>query len=64
MKRLSDTDVVVDYAFMSKVEKFMRHGRTDVPEYMISTSRGDYTGISKIHFFCSSEVLYDRLSES
>ena len=63
MKRLSDTDVVVDYAFMSKVEKFMRHGRTDVPEYMISTSRGDYTGISKIHFFCSSEVLYGAKEE-
>lgn len=29
MKRVSDTDVVVDHAFMSKVEKFMRHGRTD-----------------------------------
>ena len=49
---------MVDYAFMSKVEKFMRPGRTDVQEYMISTSRGDYTGISKIHFFYSSEVLY------
>ena len=64
MKRLNDSDVMVDYAFMSKVEKFMRHGRTDVPEYMISTSRGDYTGISKIHFFySSSEVLYGAKEE-
>ena len=63
MKRLSDTDVMVDYAFMSKVEKFMRHGRTDVSEYMIFTSRGDYIGISKIHFFYSSEVLYGAKEE-
>lgn len=59
MKRLNGTDVMVDYAFMSKVDKFMRHGVPDVPEYMISTSRGDYTGIRKIYFFySSSEVLY------
>ncbi len=39
MKRLNDSDVMVDYAFMSKVEKFMRHGRTDVPEYMACMRR-------------------------
>lgn len=64
MQKLNDTDVMVDYAFMSKVEKFMRHGASHVPEYMISTSRGDYTGINKIHFFySSSEVLYGAKEE-
>ena len=64
MKQLNDTDVMVDYAFMSKVDKFMRHGAADVPEYMLSTSRGDYTGIHKIHFFYSScEVLYGAKEE-
>ena len=40
MRALNDRDVAIDYAFMVKVEKFMRHGQTDVPDYMISGSRG------------------------
>ena len=64
MKALNDSDVGVDYAFMSSVEKFMRRGESDVPVYMLSGSRGDYTGVSDIHFFYSSdEVLYGALPD-
>ena len=35
MKKNNPKDMMVDYAFMEKVEKFERHGRDDVPEYMI-----------------------------
>ena len=37
----------------------MRHGEKDVPDYMLSGSRGDFSGVGDIHFFYSSdEVLY------
>ena len=29
---------------MVTVEKFMRHGGKNVPDYMLSGSRGDFTG--------------------
>ena len=50
---------IFDYAFMVTVEKFMRHGCENVPDYMLSGSRGDFTGVGDIHFFYSAdEVLY------
>ena len=59
MQALNEKDVAIDYAFMVLVEKFMRHGRKDVPDYMISGSRGDFSGVGDIHFFYSAdEVLY------
>ena len=64
MQALNPKDVAIDYAFMVLVEKFMRHGRSDVPEYMISGSRGDFTGVGDIHFFYSAdEVLYGALAD-
>ena len=64
MQALNDRDVSIDYAFMVLVEKFMRHGQDNVPDYMISGSRGDYTGVGDIHFFYSSdEVLYGALPD-
>ena len=64
MQALNDRDVSIDYAFMVKVEKFMRHGQSDVPDYMISGSRGNFTGVGDIHFFYSSdEVLYGGLPD-
>ena len=37
----------------------MRHGCENVPDYMLSGSRGDFTGVGDIHFFYSAdEVLY------
>ena len=42
MKALNETDPAIDYAFMVSVEKFMRHGSENVPDYMISGSRGDF----------------------
>ena len=61
MQALNDKDVSIDYAFMVTVEKFMRHGVENVPDYMISGSRGDFTGAGDIHFFYSAdEVLTAR----
>ena len=51
MQALNKRDVSVDYAFMVTVEKFMRHGCENVPDYMLSGSRGDFTGVGDIHFF-------------
>ena len=64
MKELNKKDVAVDYAFMVTVESFMRHGQKNVPDYMISGSRGDFSGVGDIHFFYSSdEVLYGALPD-
>ncbi len=64
MQALNDKDVSIDYAFMVTVERFMRHGQANVPDYMLSGSRGDFTGVGDIHFFYSSdEVLYGALPD-
>lgn len=55
MQALNDKDVSIDYAFMVTVEKFMRHGAEHVPDYMISGSCGDFTGVGDIHFFYSAD---------
>ncbi len=62
MQALNATDVAIDYKFMASVETFMRHGREDVPTYMLAGSRGDFRGVGDIHFFYSNEeVLYGAL---
>ena len=64
MQALNDKDVSIDYAFMVTVEKFMRHGEKNVPDYMISGSRGDLSDVGDIHFFYSAdEVLYGALPD-
>ena len=64
MKALNEKDVAIDFAFMVLVEKFMRHGQENVPDYMISVSRGDFSGTGDIHFFYSAdEVLYGALPD-
>lgn len=64
MQALNDADVAIDYAFMVLVEKFMRHGQDNVPDYMISGSRGDFTGVGDIFFvYSSDEVLYGALPD-
>ena len=61
---MNERDVSIDYAFMVTVEKFMRHGCKNVPDYMLSGSRGDFTGVGDIHFFYSAdEVLYGALPD-
>ena len=64
MQALNKRDVSIDYAFMVTVEKIMRHGCENVPDYMLSGSRGDFTGVGDIHFFYSAdEVLYGALPD-
>ncbi len=55
MQALNERDVSIDYAFMVTVKKFMRHGCENVPDYMLSGSRGDFTGVGDIHFFYSAD---------
>ena len=64
MQALNDKDVAIDYAFMVTVENFMRHGQENLPDYMISGSRGDFSGVGDISFFYSAdEVLYGALPD-
>ncbi len=64
MQALNASDPAIDYAFMEKVDTLMRHGQTDVPDYMISGTRGDFRGVGDIHFFYSAdEVLYGALPD-
>ena len=64
MQKLNSRDVAIDYAFMVTVEAFMRHENPNVPDYMLSGSRGDFSGVGDIHFFYSSdEVLYGALPD-
>lgn len=59
MQKNNPKDMMVDYAFMEKVERFERHGRDDVPAFMIHISQGDLTGVDHIHFvYSTDEVLY------
>lgn len=59
MKALNDKDPAVSAQFMMDVEMYMRHGEIDIPGYMLSGSKGDFTGIEDLHFYYSSdEVLY------
>ncbi|MDO4294414.1 MAG: alpha/beta hydrolase [Eubacteriales bacterium] len=62
MKNLNEKDVMFDYAFMEKIDKYMRHGNTNVPDYMMHGTLGDFTGVGDIHFFYSEdEVLFGAL---
>lgn len=64
MQALNPRDVAIDYAFMAKGEKLMRHGQSHVPDYMLSPSLGDYTGVGDIHFYYSTdEALYGARPE-
>ena len=58
MKALNEGDVSIDYVFMVTVEKFMRHGCENVPDYMLSGSRGDFTGVGE----STSSILPTRCS--
>lgn len=59
MQALNDRDLAVDYAGMETLGSLMRHGRDDVPDYMLAPSRGDYAGVGDAHFFYSAdEILY------
>ena len=55
MQELSPRDVCVDYKFMFYEDQYMRHGNENVPEYMLSGSLGDYSGVHDIHFFYSED---------
>ena len=43
-------DLTIDYAFMATVEKCMRHEQKNLPDYMISGSRGDFPALARFTF--------------
>lgn len=64
MKALNPTDVAIDYAYMEKAGEIMRHGQDNVPDYMLSISKGDFRGVGDIYFFYSAdEILYGALPD-
>ena len=64
MQALNPRDVAIDYAYTEKCANLMRHGRENVPAYMLFPSRGDFTGVGEIHFYYSTdEILYGALPE-
>lgn len=56
MQALNRRDVAIDYAFLETVERFMRHGQEQVPDYMISGSRA----ISPAWAIFTSSILRTR----
>lgn len=59
MQELDKKDVMVGVGFMSSIRSLMEHGRKDVPEYMLTGTTGDFTGLPSIDFwYGSDEVLY------
>ena len=64
MKALDPKDAAISYSFMELEERMLRHGCQNVPDYMISGSRGDLSGVGDIHFFYSAdEILYGALPD-
>ena len=64
MQTLNPKDASIDSAFRVTAEKLMRHGCENVPDYMISGSYGDFTGVGDIRFFYSGdEALYGALPD-
>ena len=65
MQALNEKDVAIDYAFMVTGGKVHAAWlQSNVPDYMLSGSRGDFTGVGDIHFFYSAdEVLYGALPD-
>ena len=58
MKDLSEKDIMIDSVFMPHMRDIMTHGK-DVPEYMLSGIRGDFTDMPELHFYYGTdEVLY------
>lgn len=58
MRKLSEKDIMVDAGFMLHMKDIMTHGK-DIPQYMLSGARGDFTNMPEIHFYYSTdEVLY------
>lgn len=58
MQGLSNKDIMVDAAFMSRMQNIMSHGK-DVPAYMLSGVCGDFTDMPEIHFYYGTdEILY------
>lgn len=58
MQALSQKDLLVDAAYMSKIRKFMEGGER-LPDYMLTGSYGDFTDFPKtVFYYGSDEVLY------
>ena len=59
MKELESKDIIISSNYLLTAEEVLRHGQSDVPDYMIFLQVGDFTDCPKTTFiYGSDEVLY------
>ena len=59
LEALDEKDVAISAEYMFTAEEILRHGETDIPEYMIFLQKGDFTYDGKITLiYGSDECLY------
>ena len=59
VEALDEKDVAISAEYMFTAEEILRHGETDIPEYMIFLPKGDFTYDGKITLiYGSDECLY------
>ena len=59
MRELDKKDVAISAGYMIAAEEIMRHGKDDVPDYMLHLQNGDFTNCPKVTFiYGTDEVLY------
>ncbi len=59
MQELNQKDLLVSANYMKTAADILRHGDTSVPDYMIYTQTGDFTGCPKVTFmYGTDETLF------
>ena len=63
MRQLDGRDILVDIALMKSEREIMTKGQ-EVPAYMLSGTKGDFTGLPPLHFYYGGDELLSALAES
>ncbi|EFW39254.1 alpha/beta hydrolase [Treponema phagedenis] len=63
MEALNERDFMVDAKFMSTVKSIMSKGK-NIPEYMLSGTRGDFSGLPPIHFYYGGDEVLSACAKS
>lgn len=63
MRQLNGRDILVDIALMKSEREIMTKGQ-EVPAYMLSGTKGDFTGLPPLHFYYGGDELLSALAES
>ena len=61
--QLNGRDILVDIALMKSEREIMTKGQ-EVPAYMLSGTKGDFTGLPPLHFYYGGDELLSALAES